>query len=86
VKSGNSVKYTIRNIPVRVARALRQKSKQSGKSLNAVALDALAKGLGLSEKRPVYHDLDGLAGTWVEDPAFDAAIAAQDQVEPQLWK
>jgi hypothetical protein len=64
-----------------VDRALRQKSKQSGKSLNAVALDALAKGLGLSEKRPVYHDLDELAGTWVEDPAFDAAIAAQDQVE-----
>jgi hypothetical protein len=69
-----------------VDRALRQKSKQSGQSLNAVAIDALAKGLGLTEERIVFHDLDALAGTWVEDPAFDAAIAAQDQIEPGLWK
>ena len=79
MKSGNSVQYTIRQVPARVDRSLRQKSKQSGQSLNEAAIEALAKGLGLAEERMRFHDLDPLAGTWAEDPAFDAAIAAQDQ-------
>jgi len=31
-------------------------------------------------------DLRDLAGTWVEDAAFDQALAGQDQVDPDLWK
>jgi len=54
--------------------------------LNRAALDALARGLGLAEERPVYHDLDDLAGTWVEDPAFDEAVREMDTVDPELWK
>lgn len=48
--------------------------------------EAMSRGLGLGEAPPRYHDLDELAGTWQEDPAFDAAITAQDQVDPRLWK
>lgn len=29
----------------------------------------------------MYHDLDALAGTWVEDPDFDAAIELQEIIE-----
>jgi hypothetical protein len=32
------------------------------------------------------RDLSDLAGTWVEDPAFDRAIADQDQVDESIWK
>jgi hypothetical protein len=32
------------------------------------------------------RDLTDLAGTWVEDPAFDQAIADQDVVDEDLWK
>jgi hypothetical protein len=32
------------------------------------------------------RDLSDLAGTWVDDPAFDQAIRDQDQVDPDLWK
>jgi hypothetical protein len=32
-----------------------------------------------------HHDLDFLIGSWREDAAFDAAVAAQQQVDPQLW-
>ncbi len=32
------------------------------------------------------RDLSDLAGTWVEDPAFDEAIRDQDVVDPDLWK
>ena len=33
-----------------------------------------------------HRDLTDLAGTWVEDPAFDQAIADQDVVDEDLWK
>jgi hypothetical protein len=33
-----------------------------------------------------HRDLSDLAGTWVEDPAFDQAIADQDVVDEDLWK
>ena len=86
MKVEGSVQYTIRQVPATVDRSLRRKSRQSRQSLNEAALEALAKGLGLAEERPRFHDLDSLAGTWQEDAAFDAAIAAQDQVDPRLWK
>jgi hypothetical protein len=33
-----------------------------------------------------HHDLDSLIGTWREDPGFDAAIRAFEQVDVELWK
>jgi hypothetical protein len=33
-----------------------------------------------------HHDLDALIGTWREDPAFDAAIRAFEQVDAEVWK
>ena len=86
MKANASIQYTLRQVPARVDRSLRQKSKQSRKSLNEAAIDALTKGLGLADEKVRFHDLDELAGTWQEDAAFNAAIRAQDQVDPRLWK
>jgi hypothetical protein len=86
VKSKASIQYTIRQVPEKVDRSLRRQCKQAGQSLNEAAIIALTKGLGLAEASPCYHDLDALAGTWHEDAAFNAAIAAQDRVDPDLWK
>ena len=36
-------------------------------------------------KQILYYDLDDLAGTWKDDPEFDAAIADQDRIEELLW-
>jgi len=80
------MQYTLRGIPRELDEALRRKAKQDGVSLNQAVLSALARGLGLVEERPLYHDLDDLAGTWVEDPAFDEALRAMDSVDPDLWK
>ena len=66
--------------------ALRRESKRRQESLNHVATDAMAKGLGLADQPVQYQDLDALIGTWEEDPAFDQAIAAQDQIDPRLWR
>ena len=81
-----SIQYTIRQIPNQVDEALRQKAKNEGRSLNEVAIEAITLGAGLAEKRPQFHDLDPLIGSWKKDPKFDEAIRVQDQVDPHLWQ
>jgi len=78
--------YTIRGVPKRVSARLRERAHQEGKSLNAVALEALTLGAGLSEEEVRFTDLDDLVGTWVSDPSFDQAIAEMDKVDEDLWK
>lgn len=78
--------YTIRAVPPDIDRALRRRARQEAKSLNAVAIEALARGLEL-EAQPVQHtDLDDLIGTWQEDPAFDRAVADFERVDEDAWR
>jgi hypothetical protein len=77
---------TIRRVPERVKRLLQELAKREDKSLNQVSLEVLERGLGLTGEEIVYHDLDDLAGTWVDDPEFDKAIEEQHRVDPELWK
>ncbi len=78
--------YTIRSVPLRIDQALRHYAQSHGKSINQAAVDILATGLGLSDQKIRHHDLDFMANTWNEDSDFDAAIAAQDQVDPEMWR
>lgn len=55
-------------------------------SLNEAAVDALAEGAGLIGSPRKHRDLKDIAGTWKADKAFDAALAAQDQVDEDLWR
>jgi hypothetical protein len=81
------VQYTVRNVPRAADAALRRKAAEERTSLNEVLRQALLKEAGLAGgERRLHHDLDHLAGTWVEDPEFDAAIAAQDVIDESLWK
>ena len=67
-----TLQYTIRNVPDSVDRALRSMAVREGRST------------GGTEVR--YHDLDELAGSWVEDKAFDEAIEAFEQIDERMWK
>jgi hypothetical protein len=78
--------YTIRSIPQAVDRALRRHANAEGKSLNQVVVEALIRGAGVDQPQPTFSDLDKCIGTWQEDPEFDAAIAAQDTMDPNLWR
>jgi plasmid stability protein len=80
------MQYTIRNVPDLLDEALRRSAREQGKSLNEVAIEALARGAGLSEQRSRQRDLSDVAGTWRKDPAFDAALAAQDAIDEELWR
>lgn len=80
------MQYTIRNVPEILDEILRRYAREQGKSLNEVAIQALARGAGLGEKRFRQRDLGEIAGSWRKDPAFDRALAEQDSIDPELWR
>jgi hypothetical protein len=80
------MQYTLRDIPPTLDSELRRRAKEEGRSLNAVAVEALIRGAGLSEAPLRQRDLSDIAGTWQEDPEFDQAIADQDRVDEQMWR
>jgi plasmid stability protein len=80
------MQYTIRNIPSNLDAALRRRAQEQGKSLNEVAIEALARGAGISGERIRKRDLSFMVGTWQNDPAIDQALADQDQVDEEMWR
>jgi plasmid stability protein len=80
------MQYTIRNVPNYLDAALRVSAQEQGKSLNEVAIEALARGFGMGDERVRQRDLSDIAGSWKRDPAFDRAIAAQDTVDEEMWR
>jgi plasmid stability protein len=86
MKKKDAEQLTIRAVPRRVGARLRERARQEGKSLNTAAVEALARGVGRPDEDTRFTDLDDLAGTWVDDPAFDRAIAEMDAVDRDLWK
>jgi hypothetical protein len=78
------------DVPRDLDRALRRKAKKQGKSLNELAIEAMAYGIGIGIVRPdgrrKYRDLSDLAGTYVKDPGFDEALRDQDRIDPEMWE
>jgi hypothetical protein len=80
------MQYTIRGVQPALDREIRERARAEGKSINDVALEALADGMGLGEDKIPRRDLNDITGTWKKDSAFDDAIAEQDRIDPSLWK
>ena len=80
------MQYTIRNVPDTLDKALRRAARERGKSLNDVAIEALARGAGVTGERNRQRDLADIAGTWRKDPAFDSALIAQDTIDEEMWR
>lgn len=86
MKKKATIQYTIRQVPEEVDAKLRELAVKEGCSLNYAVLDALTHAAGTKDSPLVFHDLDALAGSWVEDKAFDQAMSAFEQVDKDLWK
>ncbi len=86
MKKKPSIQYTIRQVPEEVDAKLREMAVKQGCSLNYAVLDTLSRVAGANDSPLVFHDLDLLAGSWVEDKAFDQAMSAFEQVDADLWK
>ncbi len=80
------MQYTIRGIPPAIDSALRARARADGTSLNEAAVAALAEGAGVSGAPQRRRDLSDIAGTWKADKALEAALAAQDRVDEDLWR
>jgi plasmid stability protein len=80
------MQYTIRNVPDTLDQVLRRAARERGKSLNEVAIEALARGAGISGEQCQRRDLGDIAGTWRKDTAFDSALAAQDTIDQEIWR
>jgi hypothetical protein len=80
------MQYTIRSVPTRIDRALRERSEREGKSLNEVALEALERGLDLDDEPVRHRDLSGIAGSWVRDREVDRLLDEQRTIDPDLWR
>ena len=80
------MQYTIRNVPDTLDGALRRAAREQGKSLNEMAIEALARGAGITGERSRQRDLNDIAGTWRKDPAFESALHAQDTIDEKMWK
>jgi predicted nucleotidyltransferase len=85
-QASEAIQYTLRNVPPVVDRALRRRAARVAKSLNEVALEALALGAGVGQQAQEQHDLDFLIGSWVEDAAVDQALEDQRKVDEDLWR
>ena len=80
------MQYTLRKIPRELDKVLRQKARKEGRSLNEIALEALARGAGIDQVIAKNHDLDFAIGTWVEDPEFEKLMKEQRPIDADLWK
>ena len=54
------MQYTLRGIPPRLDQVIRERARATGKSLNEVALAALAEGSGLAAEEVVRRDLSDI--------------------------
>ncbi|HUI44126.1 MAG TPA: hypothetical protein VL523_19345 [Terriglobia bacterium] len=80
------MQYTIRKISNTFDTVLRRWAREQGKSFNEVAIEAMARGAGLTGRPVRQRDLHDIAGTWREDRAFDRARAAHEELEAELWR
>lgn len=77
---------TIRNLPPEVAEALEREKRRRGNSLNQTVIELLSQGLGVGVSRS--NGLARLAGRWSDEELhrFEKAVAAFEEVDPELWR
>ena len=81
---------TVRNLPLAVAKAVKDKARKEKLSLNKAIVRLLEEATGAqgAKKKAKHHDLDHLAGAWSEKEyqQFRAALREQRQIDPKMWK
>ena len=78
---------TIRNVDLRLARALEREAARRDASLNQTVLDLLRQALGVEHGSVRSNGLKKLAGTWsdAEHAKFEADVAPFEQIDEELW-
>ncbi len=81
---------TIRGLDDLTIKALKEKAKKEGSSVNAALVKLLQEELGIKKKKRtvVYNDLDHLAGTWSDKDYKEFLQATADfaKIDEDMWK
>ena len=79
---------TIRDLSSVLATAIKAEARRRGTSLNQTVKDLLGRALGLDPGSTYDNGLGALAGTWSSEELaeFEAATAAFDAVDDELWQ
>ena len=81
---------TIRGLDDLTVKALREKAKEEGTSVNATLVKLLKEDLGLKKKKRmvVHNDLDHLAGTWSDKDykEFQKIMKDFETIDENMWK
>jgi hypothetical protein len=80
------MQYTLRRIPKQVDAALRRRAQRQRKTLNQVAIEVLAEGLGLLQEPQRRRSVRDLVGARSKDPELEAALENQRRIDPELWR
>ena len=70
----------IDHLPESLTQTLKDRAKVEGRTVQEIALDAIVRGLDVGVPK---INLNGVVGTWVEDPLFDEAMKDFERVEPE---
>lgn len=82
---------SIRGVDEQLATTLKQRAKESKKSINQFILETLRKHVGLEKEKHFtkeYDDLDSLFGRWSEEEfnQIQEKIDSERQIDGELWK
>jgi hypothetical protein len=78
---------TLRGIPDRVGKGLRDHAARTGHSLNRTTIELLEQALGVKATDGKKRDLSRLAGQWSREEcgAFDRNTRIFEQIDDELW-
>jgi len=82
---------TLRNMPPKVEQLIERRSEETGLSLNKTVIRILEESIEASSGPSAAHRhdyLDDLFGIWSDEEAreFDAILAEQRRIEPEMWE
>lgn len=81
-----TIQYTVRSVQPKLDQAIRTRARERSVSLNSVLLEALEAGLNISDEFKLHHDLDDLAGTWVDNKEAEAVFKSMRKIDQDLWQ
>jgi hypothetical protein len=80
------VQYSIRNVPPELDAALRERAKRLGKSLNTIALEALASAVAQPARQIGLSEMPHGFMSKREHEELEGFLDEQRGIDDELWK
>jgi hypothetical protein len=88
IKYNDYMTLRLDNLPDHIERALRERARTEQKSLDQAAVDAMARGLGVSltawSEPTKFRDLSDIAGTGGIDDEMEAVFWEHRRIDPEI--